>query len=425
MRSQQSLWARGARNLLACMLALSACMSVAACGEAPSASPAPAAPSAGASREPAAEALVPLSTRDVTSFSRSAERLTLPRREYRYPGSVDVDDYSEHTAALTENAGEHQRLFLMDLATGRRGLIFARATFDSPGYWIGTVQVSDSWLVWEEVGPGDDLAEQVDWRLYAAPLRPNARAVGTRSLVASASNVRATRPLFDLDGSRLVWSSTAWTGAGTMARSRVVLRDLDAETQRVLRTTRGVVETVSFKDGLIVVSEKPRQDEPGVSIVVLDQESGEARAGFGAGNEYALSHWPAWREGWLAWSPFPAAEATYPLLYLRDTDGHTYADGGFAVDPCFAGGYLFYQTCRSGAPGEGETREVRALRLSDMTSLILESGSPEDNEWWSGTVGAPDLETVYLTHLDKAPRATERSEKYTIVRVYDLRQEGG
>ena len=112
------------------------------------------------------------------AFSHSAARLTLPFREYRRPGSWRVPDLTDHTAALMRNAGEHQQLWLMDLSNGRTRQVFARATDARPGFWIGSVHLSDGWLAWEEVGPGDDLAESVDWKLYAAPLERASLAAG-------------------------------------------------------------------------------------------------------------------------------------------------------------------------------------------------------------------------------------------------------
>ena len=62
--------------------------------------------------------------------------------------------------------------------------------------------------------------------------------------------------------------------------------------------------------------------------------------------------------------------------------------------------------------------EVRALRLRDLTSLVLESGKPDDNDWWHGVVGAPELDRTYVTYLDRALFAEKDSEKHTIIRVY-------
>jgi hypothetical protein len=106
------------------------------------------------------------------------------------------------------------------------------------------------------------------------------------------------------------------------------------------------------------------------------------------------------------------------VAILRVPSGIVHTEGGSAVDPCFVGPYLFYQTRRRGAPYEGDTMEVRALRLSDMTSLVLESGKPDDGDRWFGAVGAPEVSSTYITHLDRTWYAQKESDRYTIIRVY-------
>lgn len=352
---------------------------------------------------------------------RSAQRLSLPYREYRRSGSWRVPDLTDCTAALMKNAGEHQQLWLMDLSSGKTRQIFARATTTNRGFWIGTVHLSDSWLAWEEVGPGDDLVEPVDWRLYAASLHHASLTIGKPQLIASASNTEATRPLFDVSGSNLGWVSTARSSSGTATHSQLTVRDLASGQRRVLYRSRGVLATVNFRGSQVVVGEIPHLNMPNTRFAVLDLGSGKRVAGFDVANEHAVSHWPAWRDGWLGWAPFPSADATYPLLYLRNPSGRVYTDSGFAVDPCFVGPYLFFQASRRGAPWQGTTVEVLALRLSDMTSFVLEQGNQDQGDWWCGTVGSPELKQTYIAYLDRAYMAEKQSDKVTIIRVYDVR----
>ena len=320
-----------------------------------------------------------------------------------------------------KNAGEQEQLWLMDVASGRSRQILARATNADAGFWIGTVHLSDSWLAWEEVGPGDDLVEAVDWKLYAAPLRRPSLKIGQPVLVASAANTEAARPMFDLLGSRLVWITTAWTSSGSAGSSRLTMRDLASDRQRVLLRSGGLLNTVNIMGDRAIVGETRRQEASRARFAVLDLERRQPVAGFDVASEHSLAHWPAWRDGWLAWAPFPAEEATYPLLYLRDPSGRVFAEGGSAVDPCFVGPYLFYQASRQGPAGGGTTVEVRALRLSDMMSFVLESGDPDQGDWWSGTVGAPALKRTYVACLDRTLMAEKQSDRVTVIRVYAVR----
>lgn len=407
-----------ALSLLLLVLAVVVAASAAGCGQATTASPSPATPSSSPSASAADGSWTRLQAESATSFSRSTERLSLPYREYKRSGSWRLEDTTDDTAAFMKNTAEHQQLWLMDIPEGSMKRVFARAITPQRGYVVSGVELSDGWLAWEEVGPGDDLVEPVNWRLYAAPLQRASLSIGKPKLVASASNVEATRPLFDVSGSRLAWISTAWTSSGTVARSQLTVCDLATGQRRALYRSRGVLDTVNIRGDEVIVGEIPQKGSPATRFVVLDLGSGERRAGFEAANEYPLSHWPAWRDGWLAWAPFPSDEATYPWLYLRDAEGRVYDEGGLAVDPCFVGPYLFYQTSRFNGPGKGTTVSVRALRLSDMTSLVLEEGDPDAGDWWRGTVGAPELTHTYISYLDRTYWAERDSDRYTIIRVY-------
>lgn len=313
-------------GLLVVLFSLVAAVGTAACGSS-TAPPSSAAPSSSPSAAPAA-AVERLDTEGAKMFSRSAERLELPYREYRCAGSLSLADATDRVAAFERNVPEGSELVLMDATTGRTRCALARATYrGSPGYWIGGVRLSDGWIAWEEVGPGDDLIEQVPWRLYAARLDRASLVVGKPRLVASALNTEGKRPLFDLSGSRLAWVTTAWAKGGKAASSRLTVFDLISRQRRVLYRSYGVLETVGCRRGEVIVSEVLQQDSPASRFTVLDIDTGRRLAAFDAGNEHPLSHWPAWRDGWLAWAPFPSAEATFPLLYLRDGEGRVFSEG--------------------------------------------------------------------------------------------------
>jgi hypothetical protein len=418
MRGTQRSTVSRASGLIALLLALTVAAVAGACGERTAASPPRATPPSSPSASAAGDSWVRVQSGNASAFSRSTDRLALSFREYRRSGSWRVSDLTDGTAALTKVAGEHEQLWVMDLSDGRTRRVLAGATDPEPGFWIGTVRLSDQWLVWEEVGSGDDLMGSVDWRLYAAPLQRASLTLGRPVLIASAATNEATRPLFDVSGSRLAWVGTAWTGPGAVARSQLVVADLASGRRRVVYRARGVLDTVNLSGDQAIVGETPRRDASNTRFAVLDLSTGEHAEGFDVASAHALSHWPAWRDGWLAWAPFQTADATYPFLYLRDPSGAVFTEGGLAVDPCFVGPYLFYQARRQGRPYEGDTVEVRALRLRDLTSFVLESGKPDEGTAWRGTVGAPEVQHTYITSLDRASVAEKDSDRYTIIRVY-------
>ena len=372
---------------------------------------------------PATRSVAPMARADIMDaapITRSDEPLDLPYREYRLAGQLHLGDLTGGVAAFQKNAGKHQELWLMDLSSGRVRRVFAKGTTGGGASVISAIRLSDSWIAWEEVGPGDDLVEEADWRLYAAPLQRSSLSIGARRLIASASNHQASRPLFDLSGSRLVWMSNTAGSAGVERRSLVMLRDLKGGRARVLHRATGVLVTIGYSDDRVVVTESPNEESPGaatVTIAALDAQTGEQLARLEVPSEFGLSHWPAWRNGWVAWAPFPSADSTYPELYFRDAAGSLYVEEGSAVDPTIVGDYVFYKTER---PGPNTVYEVRALRLTDLTSTILTSGDPETGTWWHGPVGAPSIDHRYVVYGDNTLAAERYEEWQTVVRVYDV-----
>lgn len=361
----------------------------------------------------------PLATAHTQCFARSSERLSLPHRDFKVSGSWALDDATDSSAVFRKSMHGREQVWIMALDDGTRRCVLDRAVTAGQGWWVSGVQLSDRWLAWQEVGPGDDLVQPVDWKLYAAPIRPATLTLGSPKLIASASNAQAARPLFDLAGSRLFWITTTWTATGQVGRSQLTLRDLETGGRHTLYRSRGTLDTVNIRGADAILGERLRQDSPQTRFVIVRLSDGQVRSTLGLDNEFELSHWPAWRNGWLAWAVLPTAEATYPLMYLRHQDGRVFDEGGLAVDPCIVGPYLFYQTRRSNGPWRGDTVSIRALRLGDMTSFLLEEGDP-DHTWWRGTVGAPALGRRYISYLDNTYRARKDSEMYTIVRVYEV-----
>ena len=142
-----------------------------------------------------------VSTRGARLIKRTSRRLALPYRQIRRAGYWHLADATDRVAAFmkTVRTGGDE-LWLLDAqrAILRRALPGAVTPIE--GWWISGVEVSDDWIAWEELAPGDDLVQEVGWRLYAAPLDRATLSVGEPRLLTSALNTQTQRPLFDVTG---------------------------------------------------------------------------------------------------------------------------------------------------------------------------------------------------------------------------------
>ena len=270
-----------------------------------------------------------VSTKGARLVNRTNRRLALPYRQIRRLGYWHLADATDRVAAFmkTVRTGGDE-LWLLDAqrAVLRRALPGAVTPLE--GWWISGIEVADEWIAWEELAPGDDLVQEVESRLYAAPLDRATLTVGEPRLLTSALNTQMQRPLFDVTGSRLVWLSTTWASPGTVAVSRLLSRRLDvpSEPNELYRSQHGMLTRVSTRGSNVVVTEVPRKGALRTRVLVLDL-SGAPRAAYVVPTRYGLSHWPVWRNGWLAWSPFPNGESGDPITYLQRKSGRVYRTG--------------------------------------------------------------------------------------------------
>ena len=187
----------------------------------------------------------------------------------------------------------------------------------------------------------------------------------------------------------------------------------------MLYRSDGMLHAVTLKDGVAVVMETPNLPRPFARFAVLDLASGERVAAIDVDNEHPLSHWPAWRDGWLAWAPFADPEAQFPELYLRAPDGAVWLVGGLSHDACFVGPYLFYTDNRNELPPFPWRVDIRAVRLEDMTSYSLVSGKPDLGDWWhGGGNGAPDAEHTFVAYDDRRYSEGDEEKYDTLVRIF-------
>jgi hypothetical protein len=222
-------------------------------------------------------------------------------------------------------------------------------------------------------------------------------------------------------GSTIVWATTRFGPDGTTGVSQVTRRDLPGGRPKALyRSSGGVLGTVGVAGERVVVEENVNRRSQAVVIRVLDVRTGRRISSFNVGNVLPLSHWPAWRGGWLAWAEFPSEEATYPLLYLRDPAGHVYREGVPAVDPCFVGPYLVYQAQREERAGGLFRRihEIRALRLADLSVQTLAAADTEAEGSWRAGIGMRSTERTLVAYLDAPVTGGDAGDTRTVIRVY-------
>jgi hypothetical protein len=338
----------------------------------------------------------------------------LAYREYRFPGVWSVSDHDDRLAALSHpvNRSSAQQIYLMSLRDGRRRCVVPRALNAAAGYWIAQCKATSRWIAWEEVSPGDDLISTVTWKLYAAPVR--VLRIGRPRLIDAATTSRASRPLFDITGERLVW---VVNGARDRSWPSLVYScDLrgPAVGRAVLRS-RAACQSVIARDGLAIVAQSGPLQGADVRLLSVSLTGGRPQPTVDLCNTQDLVQFPAARRGWLAWSLFCNEDlANESLLYVRVPSGivHLVAENG-ARRPVFTARYLFYSDDARGAAGAPVTR-VCGLDLASMTRFVLQQSETEAEGACLTPLGAPAAEHTLVTQLVRF------DQRWSAIRVYRL-----
>ena len=362
-------------------------------------------------------------------------------------GSWGVRDYTDRVCALQFNTQERRypqyTTYLFDLATGRKREALDRPVNAAGHYQILGARISDRWIAWEEVGPGDDLMVSVDWSLYAARYDPRTFAVGRPMLIDSgrtrdrikptyvsfsttaevqAVDAEATiikgRPLFDLSGDTLCWMTNV---SGAKAVGRVQATDLRRRQSRVVYETEGSLRTLSTDHEQLLVTEMTAGDAPTMLLSVIDGSTRDVLSRVDLGAEYDVGHFPAVKDGLLAWAVFSQGEENmFPALYARDRVGTYRLVARSGHDPVFVGDWLFFvQNPRVGTPGSSDlTSEVNAIDCRSGECYTLAKGGYIG---WLGGFGAPATEHTFVAHDDRALGAEPGEKKITLLDVYRVR----
>jgi len=412
----------------------------------------PTAPATASPTSPAPSSPAPLSSPAALDYpSHSDIEMVAGRpdglsvRRLVLPGSWKMRDYTDKVCAMEFYANKPiyppRTTYLVDLATGRRRLALGRPVNAAAHFQILGAKISDHWIAWEEVGPGDDLVVSVPWALYAARYDPRTLMVGRAVLVDSgntrdrrqsttlisssedSSGVTRTkaRPLFDFSGDTLCWMGNV-TGAKSVGRVRAV--DLGVHRPRLIYKTANTLGTVNASDGRAIVTEYPSDGSAG-SLSVVDVRTRELVERFGLGEGYRVAHFPSVRNGMLAWAVFSAdyPDAMYPDLYSRDQQDrfHYIVHGGH--DPCLIGGWLFF--VRSFADSHNGMRrwmaEVDVVDCAANVGYTLAKGYAEGTGNWVGGFGAPATAHTFVAYNDMALGGMPGLKKVTLLDVYRVR----
>jgi len=346
-------------------------------------------------------------------------------REYRFTGSYAIDDFCDAVTVLVERMPGSpgvpvQRVCLMSNATGRLRVVVPKTVCGQLGWVITTAHCSSRAIAWEELSPGDDLIETVSWRLYAALFDPKTLRLRGTTLVAQGRTDTCMRPLFDVAGNDVIWR-TQRRDAGT-ERGEVRMMDLTTKETRLLATTREAYHTVSAVDGGWLVTERVGRNTPRVTLAVRDFD-GRLLQAVDLANRTPLVHFPAFRDGWLAWSLEGEEESgTELLLYLREPGGTVHmVDAAEGSEPFFCGDYLFFLTSHGDRLTPARLAVDGVYLPTLRLFMLVESTSNEEDPGWQGLFGAPTA----TSHLVLARAVPERDgdlvREVTRVRVYQVR----
>ncbi len=344
-----------------------------------------------------------------------------PYREYRLSGSFRVAAHTERTALLVRETNASypiNELWAMNLQDGRTEVV-RRLPVNSGAQWhILGYKLSEGWVAWEEVSPGEETQppSQVFWRLYVAPFDPAMLRAADATLAAEGVLDKRSRPLFGFDGDALVWMTNQISSGG--AEGVVRRRELVGGSERVLARVPGGLTALAVSGSDVIVAPVARPGGDAHAVTVLDARSGSTKAVVSTGPA-ALSHFPTYHDGWLAWSEFASASDQETAVYLmapRGTAKRLLVKR--AGDPVLAGPYVFFETDSDAEGGGGAGRAgIAGQRLGDSRSFTLVECDRQGGGWWQ-TVLASGFHRRTFVIFNDLSAWTGKEE--TLVRVYDV-----
>ena len=393
---------------------------VAGCGRSTAASPAGSPRTASATVAPTAS-VSPTANPSAASYPEYSDvprgpAKKLPFHEYLFKGQWIVRDYDDGLCALDQERMTYplDRLFLLDVATGRSRCVLPRPVNFAKRYELMESKVSSRWVAWVELSPGDDLVQAVTWRLYVARVDRRTLRIGKPRLVDGDTTKRTSRPMFALSGDTLVWRVN---GQRDPARPGLVyaarLGGGGPVVGRVIWRTKGLLTTLGASKDRVYALERTSTKALPYRLLVARLASPGDILSVDLRNENDVGGYPAVGGEWAAWSLFANEEdGTSGILYLREPGGRVHLVATpHACSPCFAGGRLFYTDVGYDKFGPGLSR-VCMVDLATMKWSVVQQVD-------SSLAG--DVNTLYTPGAAEHTLVTYRTTpdfKSTIVRVY-------
>ncbi len=346
-----------------------------------------------------------------------AAHAVLACRQYRLPSDLAVYDYSDRLAALIHQSQSYPYycIYLFNLDRGTLRLALPGPVSAVRGCLVMEVRLSDTWMVWEEVGGGDDTVRPVHWYLYAAPVRADDLTIGEPFLVDKGFTSTRSRPLWELAGGVLAWSVNE--GAQRNPRGFLGVTDLACHRRLFVRRSpsRLPFPSVGIADGRVWVSELCRRGQYPLRVRVYAQTDGRLLAVIKLHNRRALEKLVAMHGRWLAWAVAWDGDMAGSDLFALELPGRPRLLARSAIEPCFVGHYLFFQI--SGPVTSG----VDGYDLDSRTRFrVARTVNDTQGAWFTGMHATATRCTLVVDNPFFQDIEGDSAAKYSPVRVYKI-----
>ncbi len=355
----------------------------------------------------------------VSSFVETAAP-TMRYRDFALAGSYGVAAYTDRFALLVRNTGARYpsgELHLLDLRDGSRKALLTTPRERRLGYDILGYKLSDEVVAWEECSPNDlDDPQHLGWALLASKFDAAKGLVGSSVTLDRSTGGRRGRPMFGVDGTRVVWmQNTLVIRDGRVSGQRdgiVKSQDLRGGSARVVATSAAGFETLTLSEGRPLLQS---WDATGPSHTLRILEPAGAAKAMTLGPA-PVSHFPAAHAGRVAWAAgSPASD--WPSLYLRGPSGGIALVGADALDPVFAAAELFFESNETS--GAAHRADIWVSRPDSGVKAKLVETDVSTEGWWHPALAQGYLARTFVAFNDLSPWNGGKDPR-TLIRVYDL-----
>ena len=346
---------------------------------------------------------------------------TFACRVFKLQGSYTLESYTDQLCCLRRNRYDltypESQLCLLDPSSGALHTVLSRPVNARARFEIMETSVSDRWLAWVEISPGDDLRFPAHWRLYAARISADRVSLRAPFIVDKGYTPQRERPLFHVDGNRLAWS----TVSGSPAHWHDTLRIIDLRRRSVhiaYRTPEGVRIDRPSLDGDSVWFSTPQSAGSSSRVLrVYSASSGRPTLVLPLNNgKKNISDFHDFHDGWFAWAVYARGYA-HPMLYVREPGGRVHkvkSSTGVAV----AADYMIFlkNTVNDELPVTTWALDLKTMRQFEMPDLTTTWAT-------QGSWGAPSsngyCRRLFVVANDERGFRGQNG-KFTYLRVYDL-----